>query len=217
VTIEQHASRRRGPRGPYAKSRATQGSILDAALEVFGQAGFRSGSLRAVAERVGISEAGLLHHFKNKATLLRSVLEHRDAESLRMFDFGRPGGDVLRAMLELADYNETNPGIVELFGVVSAEATDPEHPAHEFFRDRYINTRQTIAESFAQLRSEGRLRPEVDPEDAARDLIAMWDGLQIQWLYHRGSFRIADELRRFIDAQLVAPLDSDGAQSSEPR
>ena len=101
--------------------------------------------------------------------------------------------------------------------MVSGEATDPAHPAHEFFRDRYISTRQTIGESFAQLGTEGQLRPGVDPESAARDLIAMWDGLQLQWLYHRGSFRIADELRRFIDAQLVSPLDPGVPQSSDPR
>lgn len=214
----------RGPRGPYAKSRATRDSILEAALEVFGQLGFRSGSLKNVAERVGISEAGLLHHFRNKTALLQAVLELRDDEARRLYEFPPDDGrGTLRGLLQLAAYNETRPGAMELYCVVSAEATDPSHPAYEFFQDRYRMTRGLIATALGQLEKQGELRPGINAESAARGLIALWDGLQVQWLYERGSFSMERSLRSYVDAILASPLDDDvpeersvEAQASEP-
>ena len=73
----------RKPRGEYAKTSAKRTAILDAALEVFAESGYRSGSLRDVAGKVGMSEAGLLHHFPNKSALLAAVLDRRDRRALR--------------------------------------------------------------------------------------------------------------------------------------
>ena len=77
------AKRGRGrPRGSYAKSETTRAAILEAALAVFAKGGYRSGSIREVAEAVGMSEAGLLHHFPNKPSLLAAVIDLRDTQSL---------------------------------------------------------------------------------------------------------------------------------------
>jgi ubiquinone biosynthesis protein COQ9 len=74
-TLEQAPSRGAGKRrGPYAKTEEKRRVILDAALEVFAKSGYRSGSIRDIADRVGMSEAGLLHHFPNKSALLAAVL-----------------------------------------------------------------------------------------------------------------------------------------------
>ena len=198
----------RGPRGPYAKSVVTRRAILEAALEVFGQLGFRSGSLKNVADRVGISEAGLLHHFRNKTALLQAVLELRDEEAQRLYVFPPDDGrGTLRGLLQLAAYNETTPGAMELYCVVSAEATDPLHPAYSFFQDRYRMTRRLVGDAIAQLERQGELRPGVDPASAARGLIALWDGLQVQWLYERDSFSMEGALRAYVDAILASPLD----------
>jgi AcrR family transcriptional regulator len=214
----------RGPRGPYAKSLITRGAILEAALEVFGQLGFRSGSLKNVADRVGISEAGLLHHFRNKTALLQAVLELRDDEARRLYEFPPDDGrGTVRGLLQLAAYNETTPGAMELYCVVSAEATDPSHPAYQFFQNRYEFLRTLIGDALTQIGEKGELRPGIDAASAARGLIALWDGLQVQWLYERGSFSMERALRAYVDAILVAPLDEDDvdpraveAQASEP-
>ena len=44
---------------------------MAAALEVFSEAGYHKGSIRDVAERVGLSQAGLLHHYPSKHLLLK--------------------------------------------------------------------------------------------------------------------------------------------------
>jgi len=185
----------RKPRGEYAKSKETRTAILDAALEVFAQSGYRAGSLREVAERVGMSEAGLLHHFRSKSALLLALLDHRDDLSRSRVDFDMPDGvEALRALAELARFNADNPGIVELYCVLSAEATSPDHPAHEYFINRYNYVRTSVTGSFARAAAAGRLVDGVDPGRAAVATIALMDGLQVQWLLDRTSTDMAEAM-----------------------
>lgn len=186
-------------RGSYAKTERTRGTILDAALEVFAEGGYRSGSLRDIAARVGMSEAGLLHHFASKSGLLSAVLERRD-DLARQFIPQHPGDGVLamRGLVDLARFNASEPGVVELYCTLSAEATTPGHPAHEYFVHRYETTRGTLTEAFGDLAARGLLRPGITPDVAARSIIATMDGLQVQWLLDRTSLDMAEELRRHI-------------------
>jgi AcrR family transcriptional regulator len=206
--VDTEAPTRRGPRGPYAKSLQTRKVILDAALEVFAQSGYRSGSLRDVAARVDMSEAGLLHHFPNKSALLAAVLEHRDEHSNEQFEFDSDAGrPALRDLVGLAAYNATTPGVVQLFCTLSAEATSPEHPAHHYFQNRYKDTVRLVQVAIESIERKGGLRDGVDPSSVAKQTIAMWDGLQIQWLLDPQSVDMAVELRRYFDHVLVDPLD----------
>jgi AcrR family transcriptional regulator len=173
-----------GPlRGPYRKTAETRNSILDAALEVFAESGFHSGSLRDVARKVGMSNAGVLHHFADKETLLSEMLDHRDevdVEEVRRLT--RDGESGLHALIELVRSNQTKPEIVRLYAILSTEATSLDHPAHEHFVTRYARTRDFVREAFESLKSVGRLAPGITAESAAIGTIAMMDGLQTQWL-----------------------------------
>jgi AcrR family transcriptional regulator len=198
---------RRGPRGPYAKSEQTRKVILDAALKVFAESGYRSGSLRNVADRVGMSEAGLLHHFPSKSALLIAVLERRDEQTQEQFDFDPAHGvEILRSFVKLAEYNASTPGVVELFCTLSAEATSPEHPAHSYFTRRYEFTRSVTLTAFRDLADRGDLRSEVSPEAASRGVLALMDGLQIQWLLDRNSVDMAADLRNYLGAIVTTSL-----------
>ncbi|MFT3797426.1 TetR/AcrR family transcriptional regulator [Microbacterium sp.] len=194
------------PRGQYAKSAVKRREILDAALEVFAQSGYRAGSLRDVAQRAGMSEAGLLHHFRNKSVLLEAVLTHRDDRASRIvaLDSG-DGATIVRGLVELATYNASIPGLVELYCVLSAEATAPEHPAHRYFIDRYEFIRERVGNAFRALAVEGRLKNGMTPERAVVVLIALMDGLQVQWLYDRSIVDMTEALRStfsvFVDIE----------------
>ena len=209
MTQTPSPSRTRKPRGEYAKTGAKRTAILDAALEVFAEYGYRSGSLRDVAQKVGMSEAGLLHHFPNKSTLLAAVLDRRDQHSLERVSFGGPdGGATLQGLVQLAAYNASVPGVVELYCVLSAEATAPDHPAHEYFIGRYEYTRSNLREAFESLAAEGRLMDGVTPQRAAVATIAMMDGLQVQWLLDRDVIDMAEELKTFFGS--FVDIDFDG-------
>jgi AcrR family transcriptional regulator len=187
-------------RGAYAKTAERRREILEACIEVFAASGFRSGSIREIAERAGISQAGVLHHFANKSELLSAVLDLRDERALAFVPTaaGVPGIDTVRGYVALIEHNATVPGLVELHAVVSAEATAQDHPAHAYFTGRDERVVGTLTRAFRDMSASGQLRPGIDPDETARALIALTDGLQLQWLFHPDLVDMAGQLRTYL-------------------
>jgi AcrR family transcriptional regulator len=198
----------RRPRGEYGKSRARRKEIVDAAVEVFATVGYHKGSLRDVADRVGMSQAGLLHHFPSKEHLLQAVLTWRDddARALMGGESLPTGIDLLRALVELAQYNAGHPQLVELHVILSGEGASAEHPLHEYFVDRYERVYTEIRDAFEAAAERGQLQGEVDSASAAKTVIALMDGLQLQWLLHREEVDMAADLRRYLQLLVVEEI-----------
>jgi AcrR family transcriptional regulator len=170
-------------RGGYAKGRERREAILAAANDVFATHGFRGASLSTIATRVGLTEPGLLHHFRSKEELLLELLamrEERDFERIaRAFEDHATLHDVL---LALCRQNAESPGIVRLFTILAAESVDDDHPAHDWFQARYRRLRRDVTAQVADDQREGRVAADLDPEQVAVQILALFDGLQIQWL-----------------------------------
>ncbi len=58
------------------KGAITSQHILDSAVDVIYEIGLPNLTFRAVADRAGLSRGALLHHFKDKAALLTSLIGH---------------------------------------------------------------------------------------------------------------------------------------------
>lgn len=191
----------------YAKGRARREEILDHAVAVFSEVGYRGASLREIAARCGISHPGLLHHFPNKETLLLAVLQRRDEVGAAAT---RAGGATavaeLRSVIGLVADNAAAAQIVELFATLSAEATAADHPAHAYFADRYRRVVDQLTTTFSRAQAEGSLLEAVQPDVAARELVALMDGLQVQWLFDRDSVDMAGIVRAHLQRQLSVPL-----------
>ena len=67
--------------------------ILRAATEVFGEKGATKGTLEDIAEKVGMTRAGVLHHFGSKDNLLLQTVIYRDSVDLEDYpeDMARGG------------------------------------------------------------------------------------------------------------------------------
>ncbi len=86
--------------------------ILEAALDVFANHGFRGATIDQIADRAGLSKPNLLYYFKNKETIHRQLLDRlldNWLEPLRELDAdGDPIAEIksyIRRKLELArDY-----------------------------------------------------------------------------------------------------------------
>ena len=167
----------RGPRGPYAKGAAKREEILDNAIEAFGRTGFHATSMRELAAASNLSQAGLLHHFPNKEALLLAIVERRESGSpeKRAAEMG-----VLERYLQQVDTNQEQEATTRLWANLVGEATDPAHPAHEYFKNRYRKSRGDFAKVMAA--QNDRSRTNREDELKAALFIALWDGLQNQWL-----------------------------------
>ncbi|MBT5382627.1 MAG: helix-turn-helix transcriptional regulator, partial [Phycisphaerae bacterium] len=55
---------------------STREGILNAAMSVFGEHGFRGGTVRDICDRAGANVAAVNYHFHDKASLYAEVLQH---------------------------------------------------------------------------------------------------------------------------------------------
>ncbi len=179
---------------------ATREHILNTATAMFGEAGYRGASLRDIAARCGLTHPGLLYHFPTKAGLLEAVLMRRDQEDSRA-GVNAHGLEALESLVRTARKNMSTRGLVELFATLSAESAAPDHPAHDYFVQRYKRVCAEVAKHYEEMRQDGVLRDGIDPVDAGRQWVALMDGLQIQWLLD-DSIDMAGVLDAHLRAQL---------------
>ncbi|GGA54780.1 TetR family transcriptional regulator [Pseudoclavibacter endophyticus] len=166
-------------RKPYSRGIASQERILDTALGIVAKKGFGSTTLNDVAMAVEMTPAGLLHHFGSKENLYVEILRRRDVvDSQRL---GPSGQSELPSTLLLARHNQTVPGLIHLYVNLAAASTDPKHPGHEYFRERYFVIQRRVARDIELRQADGRFDPAADPEEMATTLIALLDGLQARW------------------------------------
>lgn len=198
------------PRKSYAKSAAIRRRVLDACIEAFGQSGFYGATMKDIAARAGMSHTGLLHHFPTKESLLVAVLEYRDERSTAIWQaaldqLGETPENTVRSMLAAVVANELEPGLAALHASLSAEATTPDHPAHDYFRKRYQVFRDYYEARFEEMAAQGHLDTSMSPHTLAYTFVAILDGLEVQWLYDKSGFRMEDVFEEFLSS--ISPAE----------
>ncbi|MFE7459269.1 TetR family transcriptional regulator [Kitasatospora albolonga] len=195
-------ARPRTPRSPEAQQR--QQDILAIAMDTFAARGYNNASLAEIADRVGLTQAGVLHYFRSKALLLTSVLELRDRADIEQLGPDRPQGlEFLRHLVNTALRNAEREGIVRLYAVLSAESVTDDHPAQEYFRDRYDGLRTFVADALHEACDLPADRAGTT-RDAANAIIAVMDGLQVQWLLSPDSVDMAASTDLVVTSLLAA-------------
>ncbi|CAM3591703.1 TetR family transcriptional regulator [Pseudomonas reidholzensis] len=172
--------RRRAPKGEMRRA-----ALLDAATTVFAKDGYGAASMRDVAEIAGITTVGLLHHFPNKVSLLRALLDRRDQRVTEQF-----------ATLEMAPTLENFLAFVRMsmrFSVhdlrecqaammISVESLSEQHPAWPWYKEKFELTHAHAQAHLGSLVECGEIAAHVDVKLLATEIFAVMDGLQLQWL-----------------------------------
>jgi AcrR family transcriptional regulator len=181
--------------------------IIDEAIGIIGQRGYHGFTVHGLAARCDLSNAGLLYYFPSKEQLFDAVLkelEHRKNQALAALiaAVARKEGDLssLTAYIDLlramAIRGSGNPELVRFYAVLQIESLDETHPAHRSFQKREL----AALDLFTRL-----LAPHVkEPRSAARQLLALMDGLRLQWLRSGQSFDAVSEWIRAVAALVPA-------------
>ena len=186
-----------GARGSYAKTRARRRAIAEATLNLVLEKGHKAVLTSEVAKRAGLSEPGVLYHFPSKDDLLLAALRLSDE-----YEWGSlPDGESVRQAPYRAAVSLQRTNIVRLHTAMFGESSNPGHPAHEYFKERWRHGDELMVESIRRLQSEGIVDPDLDPLRASRWIHAAWEGLQLQWIASP-DFDIARELRALIETIL---------------
>jgi len=199
--------------GSVVPSGGRRRQILDVALELFAEAGSRGTSVAAIAARVGITDAGVLYHFKTKEELLLSVLAHYDhGVEQHLATAGVRGIELLRTVRGWGAGMELTPGISSLLILLSSEHLAGDSPARRYIQERYHRQLDRYTAAFATAVSAGDLRADVDPTYEAGALVAHLDGIRLQWFLLDQSFSMAESVQTYVDTTLarLAPRSKTG-------
>ncbi len=117
-------------------------------------------------------------------------------------------------MLDALQEEVRSPGLTRLFATTAGEATDPAHPAHDYFRRRFELMRENNARAVRASIEAGLVRADVDPEALGRALVAVADGLTAQWLMDP-SFDVVQHVRKHLE-MLMRGIVTDGGGLTAP-
>lgn len=212
-------SSKRSPR-PRPETLERRKEILRAALEIFGAKGYNKGPLAEIAEQVNMTHAGILHHFGSKDQLLLEVLRYRDESDVEeLVDHRIPTGvDLFRHLVRTAFANAERAGIVQAYAVLSAEAVTDDHPGRAYFEDRYQTLRREVGEAFVIVCEERGVDISTDRvKHASASILAVMDGLQVQWLLDRSLIELGPATMFAIEAIVSAVIDPRPSPLNDPQ
>src|SRR5699024_3323740 len=217
----------RGVRGPYRKSAARRRAIIEAAAVVFARSGYRGATIRDIAAEAGISPSSLLHFYRTKQELLWATMTYRDDRRFSGSGEGSgsgsgdgsgsgsgdgsvdgSGSDSLGfadTVVGQAVANEEVPHLIQLYAVLSAESATRDHPGKRYFSDRFASLRSQYTREFTALAEAGLRRGGGEPAVAAVTVVALWDGVQLQWLHEPEVISAAEVLREYFRLVLTDP------------
>jgi len=205
-------TKQRGPRGPYSKSAERRERILEAAYEAIDEHGERA-SLQDIADRVGVTQPALTYYFPTRDDLLLAVLDRRDVLGKSLAGALGEDRNMVDNMVASTRHTTEHPGLAKLYVTLSAAATDPESPAHGYFAERYRGLAAEITQDFEEGQRAGVIRADLPAEHLARAVLAVLDGLQIQWM-HGPTVDIAAVAKTFT-RMLTPPAGSEPGTEPE--
>lgn len=201
---KKNEATKRQPGRPKADGTDRRQLILEVALREFGTHGYDGASLAQIAAGADITKAALLHYFRSKESLFAEVLAVRDIENVKdMVDlhdehelsFQRLDQsdsklawapdlkiwDMLKMLVGIAQVNETKPEQVKLFIAVSAQGTNRRGAGFAWLTQHMKHTVGLLIEAFEKAKEDGDVDPSLPSPVVARTIVAIMDGIQLQW------------------------------------
>lgn len=194
MTQTSSKTTRRSPKGE-----ARRRELLDAARTLFSTKGYNATSLADIANHVGLTQAGLLHHFENKGALVIATLEaweQRNRDDQR--HYVAQGKTWFEAFIFTLRQNEENLAHVRLYALLSHESLAEDHPAHQWFKDRYARLVASMTAAMDEIFDPQKLPDAVTTATIARGIIAIADGLRLQWLMDPDGFSRPEAIGQFF-------------------
>jgi AcrR family transcriptional regulator len=189
--------------------------ILDAALRVFAERGYRNTRLEDVGEAAGVTKGAIYHYFANKEDLLLRAIQHRSEEAFgRIEEIVRDKTAPVSTRLRLVVRRWFGSITKERLAVVTLLLQGIAHEAPDAFR-RWLASGPTastrlIATLVREGQARGEFRPDADADVAARMLIS---GLLQQTVWQQYAESVPDvgvAQDRLVDSGLELFLHSLG-------
>ena len=170
---------------PQQRKEETRVRILEAAYRVFARRGYEAATVEEITAECGVAKGALYGHFASKEELFRTILiEHvrtRAAETAALLDPGLPLRESMFRIIEASWATcrtdpVWSPLLMECWALAGRDEWGRETVAALF---DHCST--ALAQFLSGAQRAGLVRADVDVRRAARLLLALNDGLVLQW------------------------------------
>jgi AcrR family transcriptional regulator len=185
----------------------TRNRILQAAMKLFAEKGFRGTTTKEIAERAGVNEALIFRYFSTKRDLYGAIIERKIEEEPGFVEFPlealkRTKNDwqIIKSIaIKLFDCVEKDPTFIRLLHFSALEG----HDLSDMFFESYVQHQRMLLSDYIEERiSEGAFK-NVNPFLAARALIGMFiNYIIVQELFgekKRKKFKKEDVIQTFVE------------------
>jgi AcrR family transcriptional regulator len=166
----------KAPAKPRLTSDERRASIVEVAVKLFAEKGFRGTTTREIAAAVGVTEPVLYEHFKTKRDLYSAIIENKSKEALQQlkalsdryvqsqddFGFFKDFG------MQIVNWYISDPAFIRLLLFSNLEGHELKDLLHESGNVCFLIVGDHIRSRIEQ----GKIRP-VDPQVAARAFFGM--------------------------------------------
>lgn len=169
--------------------------LIDAAIELGSERGFDRTGVAEISRRAGYSRAMVNERYGSKTALLRAVMETR----FERWMTPDPEGDANGLAVALAYVTRfqsaaaDDPRTLRAMLVLCYETTGPIAELADWMNDALRRYRSTLADALRRGQDDGSVRPDLDPEHAARQFTTHVLGCGLQWTLDPGFMDLAVE------------------------
>lgn len=177
------------------KGDVRRGQVVQASLKIIGEKGVASLTTSAIALEVGISEANVYRHFRNKEDIYFAAVTEVGEMITKNLEKAFAGGsdpiDIFKRFFGFQiSLMERNRGIPRFM-------FSEELHVHAAMREKILKTMYTVSKKLAGLVKQGQktglLRKDIDPLTTVLMFIAMIQGLAFRWSLSGLSFSLSRE------------------------
>jgi TetR/AcrR family acrAB operon transcriptional repressor len=195
-----------------AEALATRNAILDAAEIVFQERGVSKTSLAEIAAAAGVTRGAVYWHFTNKVDLFNAMIQriHGLMEAkLEELQATRQYGDPVELLRELAlhflDRVANDPRYYRIIEIAwhKCEYVGEMAKIYDQHFERSSRFLDVGIKAFEAAREAGFIAPQADSRTAAIGMMAIIDGLVVNWTLDDSAFPLIDTGARVIDSYLA--------------
>jgi len=170
-----------------AQQRRTE--LVTAGIACLGKGGMTAFTIDQICKQAGVSRGLINHHFKSKEELLVSIYAQMTDYLLRDRSADTPRRQIagfIDSSFDAASFNKSNlRAWLAIWGQV---ATQPE--LKSLHQKRYQQYRQQLVAALSAIAADEQI--DIDANSVARQLIALIDGLWLEYCLHSEGFSLAD-------------------------
>jgi AcrR family transcriptional regulator len=166
--------------------------VLEAATKVFARMGFHKARMDDIAQEASVSKGVLYFYFKSKDAIIEALLKHLfSGPILKTRQILQAEGTVQARLAELTENFGQDVQLMQRLMPISFEfysLAARNKAVNDYLSNYFHEMMVALTEFLNQGIRRGELQAGLDTAQAARSIIAIYEGMTLLWILEKGKF-----------------------------